>query len=321
MNTLQYSFLIWLLLTPIALGASWWSEPPYAHVGKKQSHSTANAKALRKQAKRTLNNEGLHKKSKFMSLEEAKKAKECYEVLERDDMMITMLERMIALASPEKPESVQESRKWFLELADAYTRQGDLKKAQQLYHQYVLLFPGASDIEYARYQEIMVNFWDILSIERDQQKTRTAIKLAQSFLKEFPSRSIYIASVHDTLKTCYTNIFHHELNVISHYITKYKYSYNEQPLIAATKRFEVLQQELFPQLMVYDLRFATLEKKVKKILAALSPKDNVPGTSEHASVPERIITAETRLSNLETLFSDCINVMHLTEPRSMSSRF
>ena len=329
MNTLQRLFIIALIHSP-AFGG--WQSAPYTNVGKKNISSTTTQTTLsqknqRKEAYRTLNREKLHKKSKDMSLAEAQQAKKCYEILEKDDMLVTMLERILALTN-----NSQESRSCLLDLADAYTRQGDLKKAQQLYRQYILLFPGAENIEYVYYQEIMVNFWDLLTIDRDQQKTVATIILAQNFLKEFPSHTLYTASVHDVLKTCYTNLLHHELTVIHHYITKYKYSHNEQALAAAVKRFEYIKTDIIPHLISSpenpnDRRFVLMNEKIQKLLTSLSPSQSQAQQSSQPAPDSPVPLQQStpaivyNVDQIEELLADCQNVLNMPAKKSMTDRF
>lgn len=249
-----------------------------------------------------------------MSLEEAKKAKEYYAFLEDDAMTCAMLERLVLITN-----NPQETKAWILELADCYTRQGELQKAQQLYHQYILLFPGAADIEYARYQEIMANFWDIMSTDRDQQQTTTTLKLATNFLKEFPATSPYTASVHDVVKTCYINIFDNELSVIHHYLTKYYYTNDPQALVAASKRFERIQQNLIPPLLRYDKRFALIDKEIKKVIDAAALPHEISDL-EQPSTPQ-LLPAPQRAELLDNLLNRCALLIHGPDPRPMSWRF
>jgi outer membrane assembly lipoprotein YfiO len=306
-------------------------QKPYALVGKKQpaslspnssNASSAKTKAqqvgLRKKIYRKLSKEGLHKKSKDMSREEAQKAKEYYEIVEDDAMMGTMLERLITIAT-----NPQETREWILELADCYTRQGELQKAQQLYHQYTVLYPGAPDIEYVYYQEIMTNFWDIVSTDRDQHQTRTTLKLATDFLKEFPANS-YTASVHDVIKTCYINLFDNELSIIHHYLAKYYYTYDPQTLVAISKRFEHILQDLIPPLLRYDKRFTLIAKAIKKVTSSTAlPHETleIPLEPMAPSAEPKLIPAEQKAERLENLLNTCAFLLHGPDPRPMSWRF
>jgi outer membrane protein assembly factor BamD (BamD/ComL family) len=314
-------FIICYLLTG-SCATALWGPQPYEGVGKKNiseiiAQSNVSKKTFQLDVVRKLTHEGLRKKSKDMSLDEARKAKEYFVLLERDEKVIIMLERIIALTNDD-----QEMQSSVLELADVYTRQGDLAKAQQLYHHYTFICPGGKDIEYASYQEIMVHFWDLLSIDRDQQKTHTTIMLAKKFLKEFPRASSYLSSIHDILKTCYMNLFQHELNVIHHYVAKYSYSNSEQTLIAATKRFEYVQEELIPYLRDYDIRFSHLEEQMKTILAEISPKTETAEISpQENQQPQRLITAQVRMTHLEFLINNCTTVIQQPLSRPPSTRF
>ncbi len=124
-----------------------------------------------------------------------------------------------------------------IELADRLFKQGNYKKAQVFYEEYIMSYPNKTErYFYASQQNIYCHYYQMRDHMRDQSMTRTTIALCQDFLvtKEgFASDGILSenlnnnnnvlyansqdAEVQTVLLSCQERLFEHELHIAQQY--------------------------------------------------------------------------------------------------------
>ncbi len=154
------------------------------------------------------------------------------------DLATKYLEHALA-----KTTDHQQRKDFILELADMYMELGVKDKASRLYSQYKTLYPGSPLIKYVLYQEVAANYGDTLSSAKDQTKTKEVIKLAKTFLEEFPDDAEYAAKVNTILGEASLKILRNEFITVTFYLHKYTYAPDASLLKAAKQRLAHLIKE------------------------------------------------------------------------------
>jgi outer membrane protein assembly factor BamD len=124
-------------------------------------------------------------------------------------------------------------------IADSYYSSGDYLMAEAFYREFMALRPTNENIPYAMFQLGMCNFKQMLGIDRDQEKTRTAAAAFESLIARFPS-SKYSFMAEQRLRECRKRLGEHEFYVGRFYFRRGEYE-------AALRRFENIQQN-YPNL-------------------------------------------------------------------------
>ncbi|MFC1841974.1 outer membrane protein assembly factor BamD, partial [Candidatus Dependentiae bacterium] len=136
----------------------------------------------------------------------------------RKELAIKHIEKMIPLCN-----DVQELRSLRLEEADLFFETGDLKKAEQFYSEFVQLYPGDQNIEYASYKSILSNYWLTLDAERDQSVTKNTIALSKNFLDRSNIFKEYTSEVEKICLDCQNILFKSEISICKDYINRGDY--------------------------------------------------------------------------------------------------
>jgi outer membrane protein assembly factor BamD (BamD/ComL family) len=175
---------------------------------------------------------------KDTTLEEAMLCKNYYKKIEDYDLVSKYLEHALTLAKDHMLRS-----KLILELGDIYMKLEDKDKAEKMYNQYKLLYPGSPQINYVLYQEIVASYEDAGESTKDATKNKNTVKLAESYLKEFSNDEEHSERVKKMLEDSYFKLFKKEIDTADFYVKKYSYDPNERVLISAKKRIQKALKE------------------------------------------------------------------------------
>jgi outer membrane assembly lipoprotein YfiO len=175
---------------------------------------------------------------KHTNLDEAIRCKNFYKEQGDEDLAAKYLEHALTLAKDHKVLS-----QLTLELADLYMDMEKRDKASKYYNQYKMFYPGSSHIKYVLFQELKATELDSLESDKDQTKTKAALKLGQHYLADFPDDSEYAQATKDVMQRCYQKLTKSELQAASFYVNKFYYELKDSALKAAHKRIEFLLKE------------------------------------------------------------------------------
>ncbi|MDR3646820.1 MAG: outer membrane protein assembly factor BamD [Candidatus Babeliales bacterium] len=124
-----------------------------------------------------------------------------------------------------------------LELADIYFDGNKLDKAATAYKEFVKLYPGNEKAEYAQYKEIQSNFKEALDFDRDQTKTKEALKLSQEFITKTKNEE-YLKEIKQTIRQCKKKLLKSELSMFYFYLKKPNFK-------SAQRRLDYLKKDFF----------------------------------------------------------------------------
>lgn len=175
---------------------------------------------------------------KHTNLDEAIRCKDFYKKQGDEELAAKYLEHALTLAKDHKVLS-----QLMLELADLYMETEKRDKASKYYNQYKMFYPGSPQIKYVLFQELKATELDSLESDKDQTKTKAALKLGQQYLADFPDDSEYTQATKDVLQRCYQKLTKSELQAASFYVNKFYYELKDSALKAAHKRIEFLLKE------------------------------------------------------------------------------
>jgi len=111
----------------------------------------------------------------------------------------------------------EELRELRLELADIYFDLGKMKEAGRLYREYVKLYPGSAEKDYAEYKKILCNFYAQIKPPRDQTRTSKTVDMTISYLNQSPEGQAFREDVQKIQKVCHQDIFEHEKGIFLFY--------------------------------------------------------------------------------------------------------
>lgn len=170
---------------------------------------------------------------KDTTLDEAILCKSYYKKIEDYDLASKYLEHALTLAKDHMLRS-----KLILELGDVYMKMDNKDKAEKMYNQYKLLYPGSPKINYVLYQEIAASYEDAGESAKDATKNKNTVKLAEEYLKEFGEDEEHSEQVKKMLEDSYIKLFKKEVDAAAFYLHKYSYESNERILLSAKKRVQ-----------------------------------------------------------------------------------
>lgn len=174
------------------------------------------------------------------------------------DVAIRYLERLIILC-----ENINEKAKLMIQLADIQLHQGFYDEAAAQYKEFIHLYPGNKQSEYAHYQLIVCTSKRMLSPDRDQTKTEETIEHAHKFLEQ-TTFNTYRDQVIELRALCYQTLGHSELNIGEFYIKQGNY-------LAAQRRLETIRTDWLPKAPEIELRLAQLESALSLEFADFVP--------------------------------------------------
>ena len=168
-----------------------------------------------------------------------------------------------------------------LEISDIYFELGDLETAGKDFAEYLDLYPGSENAEYAHYKRILCQFYQTYKIDQDQQKTLATESLGNAYLSKTTYKH-YCTEIKEILTHCSLMLYNSELNIANFYFKKKNYN-------AATNRIAHLKKEFITKLpgiepeilsfecriakaqnntQLYNERIALLEKKFPRFISS-----------------------------------------------------
>jgi len=167
---------------------------------------------------------------------------------------IKFIESMLPLC-----DDLKEIHNLMLEIADLLFDTGQLEKAEKIYNEFTLLYPGSNNVEYALYKAILCCFYATLSVDRDQTKTHETLALSDRFLKRAEVFTTHLDEVKKIAQQCNVKLAKNELVVAEFYLNKgYPRSLN-----ATQKRLELVRTtyldkapDVEPHLLALEYRLA-----------------------------------------------------------------
>jgi len=269
--------------TPRETGKQIWAKK---YAAKKQKWAKKNA----------LRNNSAYKKMTKMTFEELLERKNKHQAEKNYDLMIKYLDQMIA-----KCPDTHVLKDVILELANVSFEQGQREKAGKHYAEFIDLYPGSPDTEHATHRAILCHFKEISPADRDQAKTRQALKLCEDFLAQprFTKNKTEVKHIHHA---CCQRLFEHDAVVFDYYHQSGRLGSAQKRLQSIEKKYEKHHETLpaFKQKTVAlscKLAEATkdkalLEAKTKELMACLSDDTVITGpTMPHDSLVNAVISA------------------------------
>lgn len=254
----------------------------------------------------------LRKHTKDMSFIEAHKANEYYKKDKNQDMQIKCGERVLAANGnkdrhPNQEEIIRMTR---LQLAEIFLERTSYKDAERYAKEYLSFYPGTHEALKAEFIAIQSNFLAKLDSDRDQEKTRTALKLAQQFMEKHPEEKEYTPRIKDMIHDCYQTLVRNEIHVITTQLHNYNYTGFQGTLVAAQKRLEYIKKEYMPHAPVTTKKVLELELQIAQAgnladkIASVS-KELEQLKAREAKVRKPIVLAQASPAN-STNFLDSI---------------
>ncbi len=245
----------------------------------------------------------LAKQTKDLTFEQAAQAKEYHTKEKNQEMIIKCAQRMLAVGGDQ--ELMRTAR---MELADLFLQKGEYKDAEKYALEYHKYYPGADEAKKASYIAIRSNYLSKLSSDRDQEKTRTTVKLAKEFLTTYKDDTEYTKQINEMLDDCYKSLIRSELNVIETQLNNYHYTHNEASLSAAGKRLSFLKETLLPHAPATEKKISSIEKEIEKLQKKPMPTDDTKKESSSEETTKQDIILAYDSSPQRTYFSrvkDC----------------
>lgn len=235
-------------------------------------YSKIELKALRKEFDALTK----HKDAKSMDYQELRHAADLALKLGWYDRALIYLKQIVTTSKDSEIIKVVK-----LEIAEVYFQKGVLKKAGEAYQEYLELYPGAENAEYAHYKQVLCLFYQTLKTDQDQTPTRDTLALTERYLEKGLAYRKYRNEVNEIRKQCHIMLYQNEVNVFNFYMKKKSFG-------AASGRLAHLKQQYLQQLPgvepeiiglecrlaqaqgnteLYEERLAFLEKKYPHYLS------------------------------------------------------
>lgn len=211
-----------------------------------QTLSKAERKVLRKELEKLVH----RKDAKSLSFDELRKAANLSMQIGWHDKALVYLKEMVA--STKDSEAIKKLK---LEIADVLFEKGLLAKAGQAFEEYLALYPGSDQSEYAHYKMVLCTFYQTLKTDQDQDATKEAIRLAQNYLEKGLAYKAYRSEIVQIRQHCQFMLYENELNVFNFYMKKKSYG-------AASGRLAYLKKQYLPKLPTIEANLIDLECKL-----------------------------------------------------------
>jgi len=201
------------------------------------------------------------------------------------DKALYYLQHMIT--SSKDSEKIKELK---LQVADLLFEKGGLNKAGDAFEEYLDLYPGSDQAEYAHYKRVLCLFYQTLKTDQDQIPTRDAIKLTEAYLEKGIAYKKYRSEIRQIRHHCQVMLYENEVTVFDFYMKKKSYGAASGRLAYVKKQYLTKLPGLEPEIVhlecrlaqaqgnkiVYNERLAFLNKKFpqhgKALRVAQSPK-------------------------------------------------
>lgn len=252
----------------------------------------------------------LRKQTKDMTFTEAYRAQEYYRGTKDIEMQTKCGQRLLAVAGNKEAHKDQEEimRKTRLELAQIFLERHNYTESEKYAQEYQKLYPGTKEALTAEYIMIRSNYLAKLDADRDQQKTRTALTLAQEFLDKHPQEKELTLLIKEMIHDCYQSLIRHEMHVITTQLHTHRNTGHVGTLQAIQKRLAHINKELLPHAPVAKKRLLELELEVAqrsqaadKVAASTKALDQLK-SGEQPLVMARTSTTKKLIDSVRTRF-------------------
>jgi outer membrane protein assembly factor BamD len=122
-----------------------------------------------------------------------------------------------------------------LGIADSHFSDKEYTEAENVYNDFITLFPANENIPYAQYQIGMCHFVQIDAIDRDQTETVKARRAFEKLVTQYP-QSKFSMLAEKLIRDCKLKLAEHEFYVGNFYFKQKKY-------MAALRRFEGIRRD------------------------------------------------------------------------------
>ncbi len=214
---------------------------------KAETLSKTEKKALKKE----LENIVYRKDAKTLQFDELRKAANLAMQVGWHDKALLYLQQMV---SNTKDSEVIKTLK--LEIADILFEKGSLQKAGDAFGEYLALYPGSDQSEYAHYKQLLCTFYQTLKTDQDQASTKQAIQLAQSYLEKGLAYKAYRTEIVQIRQQCHAMLYESELNVFNFYMKKKSYGAASGRLAYLKKQYLEKLPEVEPHIISLECRLA-----------------------------------------------------------------
>lgn len=217
------------------------------------------SKAERKELRKKLDTITYRKDAKKLSAELSREAANLCIQLEWYNRAVMYLKEII-----KKSKDSEEIRKLKLEIADIHFENGNLKKAETFFAEYLDLYPGSEQTEYVHYKRTLCLFYQTLKVDQDQGPTRQAIELADAYLEKGLAFKKYRDDIREIRTYCYNMLYQNEAVVFDFYMKKN----TKKSLTAAENRLAYIKTEyqtklpaIEPEVIRLEIRLAQAQGK------------------------------------------------------------
>lgn len=281
---MNYRVSPYLLVAGSLLLIAGCGEKPYAQIRQQRQEKLALAQTGEGDDAALVKKEPTKKKSpsksvKTMNLAEALEARDYYEQEQNDDMLLKVIPHLMGLST-----DFNQLASLAIELADIQLSMGDLDTALKSYAQFISSYPGHTELQGARYRQILASWWNALEPDRDQAATRAALSFAAAYIKDYPQENAELFKVQEVLLACYRRLVDHELYAAKFYMTRYQQTERVSSLDAAQARLVFLQTEFLPAIKAYDRQLTDLYESLTQALETIAVEGEKLTTAARAEL-------------------------------------
>jgi len=204
--------------------------------------------------------------------------------IEKKDYFVACkyLKRMITLC-----DDINKRAELLIELADLLFLQQSFDDASKYYTDFVQLYPGNKQIEYASYRAVICSSKNMLGPDRDQTPTEKTLDLAQNFLKREDIFATYKDEVKAIEQSCYQRLAASDMRVAEFYITKH-HDYD-----SAKKRIEMIRTEWLEKAPEIEVELARLEVALAELCTDFkAPEESIKLAQAVVPAPKKVNMAE-----------------------------
>lgn len=160
------------------------------------------------------------------------------------------IDRIIAVASDS--DDIQNAR---LEQADINYQLNEYEKATENYKEYIKLYPGSRNAEYAKYKQVASNYYRLNPPDRDQTLTVDTTLLAKEYLDNAAYKQ-FRKEVEEILEACLVSLINAEIEIFESNLKFKNYE-------GAQRRLDYLNEKYVPQLPRIKSQIQDLESSLE----------------------------------------------------------
>lgn len=148
-----------------------------------------------------------------------------------------------------------------IDLADYCFKIKDYEKAVYTYEDFVTLYPGSQEAEYAQYKAIISSFLLCLEPCCDQSITQKTIFMIEEFQKK-AKNELFIQETKEIFTKCRQKLFEHEVHVFEHYLKQKQFKSSEHRYKYIEENFQDIKH--IEQYLTYMKKMTDIVKDPKR---------------------------------------------------------